>query len=42
MDTETEKLWQALDSVGGADDIYYDAATGRILLHRVNWHGGRV
>jgi len=30
MDTETEKLLQALDSVRGADDIYYDAATGRI------------
>jgi DNA-binding beta-propeller fold protein YncE len=31
MDTETGKVVQALDNVGGADDtIYYDAATGRI------------
>src|SRR5712672_1286374 len=32
MDTETGKVVQALDSVGGADDIYYDAATGRIYF----------
>src|SRR5712664_1983563 len=32
MNTETGKVVQALDSVGGADDIYYDAATGRIYF----------
>src|SRR5712664_2720199 len=33
MDTETGKVVQALDSVGGADDtVYYDAATGRIYF----------
>src|SRR5258706_32570 len=32
IDTETGKVVQALDSVGGADDIYYDAATGRIYF----------
>ena len=31
MDTETGKVVQALDNLGGADDtVYYDAATGRI------------
>jgi DNA-binding beta-propeller fold protein YncE len=31
IDTETGKVVQALDNVGGADDsVYYDAATGRI------------
>ncbi len=32
MDTETGKVVQALDSVGGADDLQYDAATGRIYF----------
>jgi DNA-binding beta-propeller fold protein YncE len=32
MDTETGKVVQALDSVGGADDVYYDAATSRIYF----------
>src|SRR6202521_1584202 len=32
IDTETGKVVQALDSVGGADDIYYDAATSRVYF----------
>ena len=33
MDTDTGKVVQALDSVGGADDtVYYDDATGRIYF----------
>jgi DNA-binding beta-propeller fold protein YncE len=32
MDTETGKVVQVLDSVGGADDVQYDAATGRIYF----------
>src|SRR5713101_8098612 len=32
MDTETGKVVQALDSVGGGDDLQYDAATGRIYF----------
>jgi DNA-binding beta-propeller fold protein YncE len=32
MDTETGKVIQSLDSVGGADDLQYDAATGRIYF----------
>ncbi len=32
MDTETGKVVQALDSVGGADDLQYDSATGRIYF----------
>jgi hypothetical protein len=32
MDTETGKVVQVLDSVGGADDLMYDAATGRIYF----------
>ena len=32
MDTETGKVVQALDSVGGADDLQYDAPTGRIYF----------
>jgi DNA-binding beta-propeller fold protein YncE len=33
MDTETGKVVQALDSVGGADDtVYFDAATSRIYF----------
>src|SRR3984893_12850414 len=33
INTETGKVVQALDSVGGADDtVYYDAATGRIYF----------
>jgi DNA-binding beta-propeller fold protein YncE len=32
INTETGKVVQALDSVGGADDIYYDAATSRIYF----------
>jgi DNA-binding beta-propeller fold protein YncE len=32
MDTETGKVVQGLDSVGGADDLQYDAATGRIYF----------
>jgi hypothetical protein len=32
MDTETGKVVQVLDSVGGADDIHYDAATSRIYF----------
>ena len=32
MDTETGKVVQGLDSVGGADDIQYDAPTGRIYF----------
>src|SRR6202049_3652148 len=32
MDTETGKVVQALDIVGGADDLQYDAATGRIYF----------
>jgi hypothetical protein len=32
INTETGKVVQGLDSVGGADDIQYDAATGRIYF----------
>src|SRR6202049_1336838 len=32
MDTETGKVIQVLDTVGGADDLHYDAATGRIYF----------
>jgi hypothetical protein len=32
MDTDTGKVVQVLDSVGGADDLQYDAATGRIYF----------
>jgi DNA-binding beta-propeller fold protein YncE len=32
LDTETGKVVQALDSVGGADDLQFDAATGRIYF----------
>jgi DNA-binding beta-propeller fold protein YncE len=32
MDTDTGKVVQALDSVGGADNIFYDDATGRIYF----------
>jgi DNA-binding beta-propeller fold protein YncE len=32
MDTQTGKVVQTLDSVGGADDIEFDAATGRIYF----------
>jgi DNA-binding beta-propeller fold protein YncE len=32
MDTETGKVVQVLDTVGGADDLHYDAATGRIYF----------
>src|SRR6202171_4052402 len=32
MDTETGKVIQVLDSVGGADDLQYDAATGRVYF----------
>ena len=32
MDTETGKVVQVLDSVGGADDLHYDAATSRIYF----------
>src|SRR6202047_3304027 len=32
MDTETGKVVQVLDSVGGADDVQFDAATGRIYF----------
>ncbi len=32
MDTETGKVVQGLDSIGGADDLQYDAATGRIYF----------
>jgi hypothetical protein len=32
MDTETGKVVQSLNSVGGADDLQYDAATGRIYF----------
>ena len=32
MDTETGKVVQALDSVGGADEVQYDAPTGRIYF----------
>jgi len=32
MDTETGKVVQVLDSVGGADDLQYDAASGRIYF----------
>jgi hypothetical protein len=32
MDTDTGKVVQVLDSVGGADDIHYDAATSRIYF----------
>jgi DNA-binding beta-propeller fold protein YncE len=32
MDTETGKVIQVLDSVGGADDIQYDAPTSRIYF----------
>ena len=32
MDTEAGKVIQVLDSVGGADDLQYDAATGRIYF----------
>ena len=32
MDTETGKVVQALDTVGGADEVQYDAPTGRIYF----------
>ena len=32
MDTGTGRVVQALDSVGGADDVFYDPATGRIYF----------
>ena len=32
MDTESGKVVQALDSVGGADEVQYDAPTGRIYF----------
>ena len=32
IDTETGKVVQVLDSVGGADDLQYDPATGRIYF----------
>ena len=32
MDTQTGKVVQALDSVGGADNVDFDAATGRIYF----------
>src|ERR1700719_2010689 len=32
LDTETGKVVESLDSVGGADDLQYDAATGRIYF----------
>jgi hypothetical protein len=32
MDTQTGKVVQVLDSVGGADDLQYDASTGRIYF----------
>ncbi len=32
MDTETGKVVQVLDSIGGADDLQYDAATGRVYF----------
>lgn len=32
MNTETGNVVQVLDSVGGADDIHYDQATGRIFF----------
>jgi hypothetical protein len=32
MDTETGKVVQVLDSVGGADDLHFDAATNRIYF----------
>jgi hypothetical protein len=32
MNTETGKVVQVLDSVGGADEVQYDAATGRIYF----------
>jgi DNA-binding beta-propeller fold protein YncE len=32
IDTETGKVVQGLDSVGGADDLQYDAATGRVYF----------
>src|SRR6267143_1791870 len=32
INTETGKVVQALDSVGGADDLQYDAPTGRIYF----------
>lgn len=32
MDTQTGKVVQALDSVGGADNVDFDAATGRVYF----------
>lgn len=32
MDTQTGKVMQALDTVGGADEVQYDAPTGRIYF----------
>jgi len=32
IDTDTGKVVQALDSVGGADEVQFDAATGRIYF----------
>ena len=32
MDTQTGKVVQALDTVGGADEVQYDAPTGRIYF----------
>jgi hypothetical protein len=32
MNTDTGKVVQALDSVGGADEIFYDAPTARIYF----------
>jgi len=32
MDTETGKVVQVLDSIGGADDLQYDSPTGRVYF----------
>ena len=32
MDTETGRVVQVLDSIGGADDLQYDAASGRVYF----------
>jgi hypothetical protein len=32
MDTDTGRVVQALDSVGGADEVQYDAPSGRIYF----------
>jgi hypothetical protein len=42
MDTETGKVVQVLDSVGGADEVQFDPPTGRIYFFWNHRHTCRV